>query len=189
MTACPTNVGTGLRVSVMLHLPALKLTGEIEKALRAARDMRLAIRGLYGEGTEASGDFFQVSNQTTLGRSEQEIVEEFHNIILPEVIQYEKRARASLLAKNRTAIEDKVFRSLAILRSARTITSEETMFLLSMVRLGINLEVVPDVELLTVNELFLHTQPAHLQRMVKAALSPAQRGVARADLLRKRLGK
>ena len=187
LTACPTNVGTGLRVSVMLHLPALKMTGEIEKAFRAARDMRLAIRGLYGEGTEASGDFFQVSNQTTLGKNEQEIVQEFHDQILPELIQYEKRARASLLQRNRTAMEDKAYRSLAVLRSARTITSDETMYLLSLLRLGVNLGILADIDLRVVNELFLLAQPAHLQRMLKAELSPAQRGVARADLLRKRL--
>ncbi len=187
LTACPTNVGTGLRVSVMLHLPALKMTGEIEKAFRAARDMRLAIRGLYGEGTEASGDFFQVSNQTTLGKSEQEIVQEFHDQILPELIQYEKRARASLLQRNRTALEDKAYRSLAVLRSARTITSDETMYLLSLLRLGVNLGILSDIDLRVVNELFLLAQPAHLQRVLQADLSPAERGVARADLLRKRL--
>jgi protein arginine kinase len=187
LTACPTNVGTGLRVSVMLHLPALKMTGEIEKAFRAARDMRLAIRGLYGEGTEASGDFFQVSNQTTLGKSEQEIVEEFHDQILPELIQYEKRARASLMQRNRASLEDKAHRSLAILRSARTIGSDETMYLLSLVRLGVNLELLAGIELATINELFLLAQSAHLQRTLHAELAPAQRGVARADMLRKRL--
>ena len=163
------------------------MTGEIEKAFRAARDMRLAIRGLYGEGTEASGDFFQVSNQTTLGKSEQEIVQEFHDQILPELIQYEKRARASLLQRNRTALEDKACRSLAILRAARTITSDETMYLLSLLRLGVNMGILTDIDLRVVNELFLLIQPAHLQRMLKSDLSPEQRGVARADLLRKRL--
>lgn len=188
LTACPTNVGTGLRVSVMLHLPALKMTGEIEKVFRAARDMHLAVRGLYGEGTEASGDFFQVSNQTTLGHSEQQIVEEFRDQILPAFIQYEKRARQSLLAKNRLAIEDKVARALAILRSARLVTSEETMYLLSLVRLGINEGLVDNIQLRTVNELFLLCQPAHLQRILGQEMTPQERSQARAEFVRKRLG-
>ena len=104
LTACPTNVGTGIRVSVMLHLPALKLTGEIEKVFRAAKDMRLAIRGLYGEGTEATGDFFQVSNQTTLGKSEQEIIADFKNQVIPKVIEYEQSARR-MLVSDRTAAQ------------------------------------------------------------------------------------
>ncbi|RPI58933.1 MAG: ATP--guanido phosphotransferase, partial [Planctomycetaceae bacterium] len=115
LTACPTNVGTGLRVSVMLHLPALKMTGEIEKVFRASRDMHMAIRGLYGEGTEAQGDFFQVSNQTTLGRSEQQIVEEFRDVTIPHFIEYERRARQALLRRRTAAVDDKVFRALALL--------------------------------------------------------------------------
>ena len=188
LTACPTNVGTGLRVSVMLHLPALKMTGEIEKVFRAARDMHLAVRGLYGEGTEASGDFFQVSNQTTLGCSESQIVEEFRDRILPAFIEYEKRARASLLVKNRVAVEDKVSRGMAILRSARLITSEETMYLLSLVRLGLNEGFLDGVDSRTLNELFLLCQPAHLQRILGQEMTPQARSQARADYIRKRLG-
>jgi len=188
LTACPTNVGTGLRVSVMLHLPALKMTGEIEKAFRAARDMRLAIRGLYGEGTEASGDFFQISNQTTLGKSESQIVEEFVSQTIPHFIDYERRARDGLVAKRSIAIDDKVHRSLALLRAARSISSDETMYLLSLVRLGINLARITDVDIDTVNELFLLTQPAHLQRILGRQMGPAERGPARADYIRRRLG-
>jgi len=188
LTACPTNVGTGMRVSVMLHLPALKMTGEIEKVFAAARDMHLAVRGLYGEGTEASGDFFQVSNQTTLGCSEQQIVEEFRNQILPAFIEYEKRARASLLARNRIAVEDKIARAMAILRSARLITSEETMYLLSLVRLGINEGLIESVDPRTMNELFLLCQPAHLQRILGQEMPPQDRSQARAEYIRKRLG-
>jgi len=188
LTACPTNVGTGLRVSVMLHLPALKMTGEIEKVFRAARDMHLAVRGLYGEGTEASGDFFQVSNQTTLGCSERQIVVDFRERVLPAFIEYEKRARASLLTKNRVAVEDKVARALAILRSARLISSEETMYLLSLVRLGINEGLVEGVDPRTMNELFLLCQPAHLQRILGMEMPPQDRSQARADYVRRRLG-
>ena len=187
LTACPTNVGTGLRISVMLHLPALKMTGEIEKAFRAARDMRLEVRGLYGEGTEASGDFFQVSNQVTLGKSEQQIVEEFCSGILPQFIEYERRARKSLLARRSTAIDDKMQRAVALLRSAKLMSSDETLYLLSLVRLGANMERLKDVNLQTINELFLLTQPAHLQRILGREMTPEERAEARAEYIRTRL--
>ncbi len=187
LTACPTNVGTGLRVSVMLHLPALKMTREIEKAFRAARDMKLAIRGLYGEGTEATGDFFQVSNQTTLGKSEDQIAHEFIDEIIPQFIAYERRARESLLKNHRAELDDKVYRSLALLRSARLISSEETMYLLSLVRMGINLGRIDNVDLAKVNELFLLTQPAHLQKTHNQQMQPRQRSELRADTIRHRL--
>ena len=188
LTACPTNVGTGIRVSVMLHLPALRLTGEIEKVFRAARDMRLAIRGLYGEGTEALGDFFQVSNQTTLGRSEEAIVEDFRDHIVPQIIDYERQARQGLLLTRRAAIDDKAFRALGILRSARLISSEETLSLLSHVRLGVNLQRIPGLELAVINELFLLTQPAHLQRIHGREMTPDERSEVRAEFIRRRLG-
>jgi len=188
LTACPTNVGTGLRISVMLHLPALKMTGAIEKAFRAARDMRLAIRGLYGEGTEATGDFFQVSNQTTLGKSEQQIVAEFDQQMIPKFIEYERRAREALSRQRGTAIDDKIHRAAATLRAARVISSDETMYLLSLVRLGVNLNRLQDVALSTINELFLLTQPAHLQKMLNREMSPEERAETRAEFIRTRLG-
>jgi len=188
LTACPTNVGTGLRVSVMLHLPALKMSGQIEKTFRAAKDMKLAIRGLYGEGTEASGDFFQISNQTTLGKEEGQIVEEFVKSTIPQFIQYEARARKGLLADNSLGIDDKACRSISLLRSARTISSEETMYLLSLVRLGVNMGRISEVDMSTINELFLLTQPAHLQRILGKEMDARERGEARATYIRKRLG-
>jgi len=188
LTACPTNVGTGLRVSVMLHLPALKMTGEIEKAFRAAGDMHLAIRGLYGEGTEASGDFFQISNQTTIGKTEEQIGEEFRQQIVPRFIEYERAARRSLLQKRRLAVEDKVERAVAMLRAARMISSQETMYLLSLVRLGAHLELLAGIDIKTVNELFLLTQPAHLQRILNREMDPNERAEARAQFIRQRLG-
>jgi protein arginine kinase len=188
LTACPTNVGTGLRVSVMLHLPALKMTGEIEKAFRAAHDMHLVIRGLFGEGTEASGDFFQVSNQTTLGKTEEQIAEEFLGEMVPHFIQYERRARKSLMKRRSIAIDDKAQRSLALLRSTRLISSDETMYLLSLVRLGVNLRRIDGIDLETVNELFLLTQPAHLQRILDTEMAPEARAEARATYIRRRLG-
>ncbi len=188
LTACPTNVGTGLRVSVMLHLPALKMTGEIEKAFRAAHDMRLAIRGLFGEGTEATGDFFQVSNQTTLGKSEEQIVREFVTEMVPQFVAYERRARESLVQRRVLAVDDKAHRSLALLRAARMISTDETMYLLSLVRLGVNTGRLEDVNLKTINELFLLTQPAHLQKMLDKKLESEERAEARASYIRQRLG-
>ncbi len=188
LTACPTNVGTGMRLSVMLHLPVLKMTGEINKLFQAAKDMRVAVRGLHGEGTEASGDFFQVSNQTTLGRSEEQIAREFSEQIIPAFIEYEKRARQTLLAKRPASLDDKIHRALALLRSARVIQSGETLYLLSLVRMGANLGRLKDVPLATINELFLLTQPAHLQKILQQELSPEQRDEARATYIRQRLG-
>jgi len=186
LTACPTNVGTGLRISVMLHLPALKMTGEIEKAFRAARAMRLAIRGLYGEGTEAVGDFFQISNQTTLGKSEEQFVEEFRAMV-PKFIDYERRARQSLMRRQAVAIEDKVVRAGSVLQSAKLIGSEETMYLLSLLRLGVHVGLVASLTIETINELFLAIQPAHLQRIMGQDLSGPQRAEARATYIRHRL--
>jgi len=188
LTACPTNVGTGIRVSVMLHLPGLKLTGEIERVFRAAKDMRLAVRGLFGEGTEATGDFFQISNQVTLGRTEEEIIDGFKHMVVPKIIDYEHRARKALAADRLTALDDRVWRSYGILKNARTISSEETMLHLSHLRLGINLGRIKGIELSTINELFLLTQPAHLQKIHGTRLTGEQRSVARAELVRQRLG-
>jgi protein arginine kinase len=187
LTACPTNAGTGMRVSVMLHLPALKMSGQIEQAFRAARDMRLAVRGLYGEGTEAHGDFFQVSNQTTLGKSEDQIVREFLDSTVPQFVQYERRAREGLMKSNAAALEDKALRSIALLRSARIMGSEEAMYLLSLVRLGVSLGILTDIQPRVVNELFLLTQPAHLQRICGKEMEPSERGAARAEYVRRRL--
>src|SRR3954449_4719494 len=187
MTACPTNVGTGIRVSVMLHLPALKLTGEIEKVFRAAKDMRLAVRGLYGEGTEATGDFYQISNQTTLGKSEEDIISDFKHLVIPKIIDYEHHARRTLLNDRTIALDDKVFRALGMLRSARLMASEETLFLLSHLRMGINLGRVKDIDIRTINELFLLTQPAHLQKLQGKKLEGDIRRAARADFIRQRL--
>jgi protein arginine kinase len=189
LTACPTNVGTGLRVSVMMHLPGLKLTGEVEKAFRAAHDMKLAIRGMYGEGTEAMGDFFQVSNQVTLGRSEEQIIRSFLNDFVPNLLHYERKARQALLQHSATAVDDRIHRSAALLAAARRISSEETLYHLSMVRLGVNLQRLSAPDLKTVNELFLLTQPGHLQKLHGQELSETQRAEVRAEVLRKRLGR
>lgn len=186
LTACPTNVGTGIRVSVMLHLPALVLTKEIQKVFQALHKINLAVRGLYGEGSQAMGDFYQISNQITLGKTEQQIIQNVKDVI-PNIIQYEKRVRRALVKENRQRLHDQVSRAFGILQNAQTITSEETMHLLSSVRMGIDLGLVPGIEMPTVNELFIHTQPAHLQKIRNETLGSSERNVARATYLRQRL--
>jgi protein arginine kinase len=186
LTACPTNVGTGMRASVMLHLPALVWTKQIEKVFRALQKINLAVRGLYGEGSRASGDFYQISNQVTLGKSETTILGEIRDVI-PQIITYERQARTTLLRDSRQALHDRVSRAFGTLCSATMMTSEETMDLLSSVRLGVNLALLDDITIPTLNELFIHTQPAHLQKLMGSALDGEERNAARARYLRTRL--
>ena len=188
LTACPTNVGTGIRVSVMLHLPALKMTGEIEKVFRAAKELRLAVRGLYGEGTEATGDFYQVSNQTTLGGTEGQILEDFQGAVVPRIIDYEMQARRMLVNERTAALDDKIFRAIGVLKHARLLTSEEVLYLLSHARLGVHLGRINDLDINTINDLFLSTQSAHLQKHLGKKLDGDERRAARADYVRQRLG-
>ena len=188
LTVCPTNVGTGMRASMMLHLPALVMTRQIDKVFQAVSKINLAVRGLYGEGTQASGDFYQISNQPTLGKSELEIIENIERVI-PKIIEYERQVRDSLVEQRREMIEDKVWRAYGMLQTARTINSEETMDLLSAVRMGVNLKIVSDVEIATVNELFILTQPAHLQKMERSELNSPERDIMRATFIRNRLTK
>jgi len=186
LTACPTNVGTGLRVSVMLHLPALVLTRQIEKVFRSLQKISLAVRGLYGEGSQAMGDFYQISNQITLGRSEQELIKQVGDVV-PVLIGYEREARDFLVKESQETLHDRVSRAYGILRSAKTISSEETMHLLSSVRMGVNLGLIDDLEIPTVNKLFILTQPAHLQKLRGKPLDTADRNIARANYLRNHL--
>ena len=186
LTACPTNVGTGMRVSVMLHLPALVLTRHIEKVFQAVGKINLAVRGLYGEGTEASGHFYQISNQVTLGRNEEEIVKNVQDVI-PTIVGYEHRARQSLLAKDRKRLEDRVWRAYGMLKYAQLLPSDEAMMLLSAVRMGVHLGLLKDVSLRTVNEMFIYTQPAHLQKLTGRNLEPLERDVRRAEFVRTKL--
>jgi protein arginine kinase len=187
LTACPTNVGTGIRVGVMLHLPALVQTKQIEKVFRALHKINLAVRGLYGEGTQAFGDFYQISNQQTLGKSEQDLIRNLNDVV-PQIITYERSARKTLVDERRQLLHDQVSRAYGVLKTAHTISSEETMHLLSSVRMGINLGLIDDLAIPTVNELFIHTQPAHLQKIQGKHLEVDDRNIARASYLRSRLG-
>lgn len=186
LTACPTNVGTGVRVSVMLHLPALVLTRQIEKVFRSLQKISLAVRGLYGEGSQAMGDFYQISNQITLGRTEEELIQQVGEVV-PVLIGYERRAREFLVSQSHKDLHDKVSRAYGILSTAQTISSEETMHLLSSVRMGVNLGLIRDLEMPIVNQLFMHTQPAHLQKLRGVELDPDDRNIERAIYLRRHL--
>ncbi len=188
LTACPTNVGTGMRVSVMLHLPALVLTQQIEKVFRSLQKINLAVRGLYGEGSQAMGDFYQISNQITLGRSEPELIKQVGDIV-PVIIDYERQAREFLIKESREKLNDRISRAYGILRTAQTISSEETMHLLSSVRMGVNLGLIEGLEIPAVNEMFIQTQPAHLQKLTGSELDSDDRNIERARYLRNHLNK
>ena len=186
LTACPTNVGTGMRVSVMLHLPALGMTKHIEKVFNAVGKLGLVVRGLYGEGTKVSGDLYQISNQFALGKSEKEILSIIESVI-PRITSYERMARKALVMESKDQLEDRIWRSYGMLKAARMITSEEILQLLSQVRMGVNLGLIEDIEIQTLNELFVLTLPAHLQKLQGCELDSAQRNVIRASYVRKRL--
>ncbi len=188
LTACPTNVGTGLRLSVMLHLPALSMSGDLEKVRNATRDMGLAVRGIYGEGSESVGDFYQISNQTTLGKSDEMLLRELEDEIIPKVISYERHARATLLKKQNTIMLDEVHRAIGILSRARLMKVEEAMSLLSLARLGVLAGIIEDIEIGMLHTLMLQVQPAHLQRTLGVDLNQQQRRLARAEIIRSRLG-
>ena len=186
LTACPTNTGTGMRASVMLHLPALVLTKQINRVIQAIVKLGLTVRGLFGEGTEATGNFFQISNQVSLGRSETEIIDNIKRII-NQVIEYEQNARQALLSKNRNKLEDQVWRSFGVLQNARIITSSESIELLSNLRLGFDLDIIKGLSREVINELFILTQPAHLQKFEDKNLNPNKRDIKRAQLIREKL--
>ena len=186
LTACPTNVGTGLRASCMLHLAGLVMTKQVNKVLQAISKLNLAARGFLGEGTEASGNLFQFSNQQTLGQKEEEIVDGLERV-MRQVIEHEKEARAHLMEKKRTKVEDQIWRSVGSLKSARLMTSAEAMNLLSLARLGIDLGLIANLSKTELNSLFIFIQPAHLQKINKGVLNASERDEKRAELLRNRL--
>ncbi len=189
LTACPTNLGTGIRVSAMLHLPGLVLADQINPIIQSVNKLGLAVRGLYGEGTEALGNVFQVSNQMTLGETELTIVERLEKV-LAQIIEHEENARATLLEKKPKMIHNHIGRAYGILANAHSISSKETMNLLSLLRLGVEVGSFPGADAALVDELFILTQPAHLQKQHaqhSEKLSAEERDLLRADMLRERL--
>jgi len=186
LTACPTNIGTGIRVSAMLHLPGLVLAEQINPIIQSVNKLGLAVRGLYGEGTEALGNVFQVSNQMTLGESEGAIVERLEKV-LAQIIEHEENARGTLLEKKPKMVYNHIGRAYGILANAHSISSKETMNLLSLMRLGVDVNLFPGVDRALVDEMFILTQPAHLQKQHSEKLSAEERDLLRADMVRERL--
>jgi protein arginine kinase len=186
LTSCPTNVGTGIRASVMLHLPALVLSQQINRILSAITQVGLAVRGLYGEGSEALGNLFQISNQITLGQSEDEIIDNLHSVVR-QIIEHERAARQKLVQETKAKIVDRVSRSFGILSYAAIMDSKEAAQRLSDVRLGIDLEFIKNVSPTVLNELLVMTQPGFLQKTAGEKLSPEERDIRRAQLIREKL--
>jgi protein arginine kinase len=186
LTACPTNLGTGIRVSAMLHLPGLVLAEQINPIIQSVNKLGLAVRGLYGEGTEALGNVFQVSNQMTLGETEMTIVERLDKVLL-QIIEHEENARQTLLEKKPKVVFNHIGRAYGILANAHSISSKETMNLLSLMRLGVDLGLFPEVNRSLVDELFIVTQPAHLQKQFSDKLTAEERDLLRSDMVRERL--
>ncbi len=186
LTSCPTNAGTGLRASVLIHMPALVLLDEIQKVLKSIMQVGLNVRGLYGEHSEVMGNLFQISNQTTLGRSERDSIESLERVTR-QIIDTEERARERMLRDARVQIEDKVWRAYGTLRHCRSIHSREVINLCSAVRLGVALGLPGLPPLAALNQLLIVTQPAHLERSHGGELTPAERNVHRALLVRERL--
>ncbi len=187
LTACPTNVGTGMRASAMVHLPALVLSEQINQVIQAVNKIGLAVRGLYGEGTEALGNLFQVSNQITLGEKEEEIIARLHKVI-EQLIEREQNARQILLQKKPDTLLDHIGRGYGILLHAYSMSSKEALNLLSFIKLGIDLNFFPEECRQPVDELFIETQPAHLQKGSQQKLAAEERDALRAGIIRAKLG-
>jgi protein arginine kinase len=186
LTACATNVGTGLRVSVMVHLPGLVHNGDIRQVSDGLRHVRLSVRGGYGEGSEVGGDFFQISNSITLGLSESDTVKNM-DAHIRKVLEFEKKARETLLKEARSLLEDKIWRAYGLLRNARMLDSREAMGLISTVRLGVGLGIITGTRLSDLNEMLIMIQPMHLQMLYHKVMGPDERDWSRADYIRSRL--
>ena len=186
LTACPTNVGTGMRASAMLHLPGLVLSELINQVIQAVSKIGLAVRGLYGEGTEAMGNLFQISNQTTLGEKEDDIINRLSKVI-ETIIEKEHDARQVLLQKKPATLSDQIGRAYGVLTYAHAMASKEALNLLSIIKLGVDLGAFPEERRFSIDELFIETQPAHLQKSSQQKLNAEERDHLRAQIIRERL--
>jgi protein arginine kinase len=184
LTSCPTNAGTGLRASILIHLPGLVLTKEIGKVLQGIGQVGLTFRGLYGEGSEVVGNFFQVSNQTTLGKSEEDLLEHLQEMVT-RVIQYEVQARNVLMRDAPTLIEDKIWRAYGLLRFARSLSFEEVMNLLSGIRLGVSMNLLSGLRVYTLNKIMIYARNAHLEQAAGRPLQDAEADLHRAAYVRR----
>ena len=188
LSACPTNLGTGIRGSAMMHLPALVISSQMDKVVRAVNQLGMAVRGLFGEGSDASGSIFQISNQTTLGESEEGIIKHLHGV-LTTIVDQELNAREKLLETDPNKLFDKIGRAFGILQNGWLLNSGEAMNLLSLIRLGIDLGIFADTQRALVDRLFIECQPGHIQHAAKGAFEPTQRDVLRAVRLRAEFAK
>lgn len=186
LTTCPTNLGTGMRVSFSVHLPALSLTKQIEAVIKNLPTSEIAVRGFYGEGSESIGSILQISNQLTLGRTESNVVERMLDVAR-KLVKLEREARSRLLTENPVRLEDSVFRAVGILKNARIISSLESMDLLSTLRLGCEMGLVKEMSSIAINQLMVLVQPAHLQKIYQRELTPEQRDIIRAEFIRQNL--
>ncbi len=186
LTACPTNTGTGIRVSAMLHLPGLVIAEHMQQTITAVNKLGLAVRGLYGEGTEALGNVFQISNQMTLGETENDIIERLNKVVV-QIIENEENARPKSLESNPAKLSNNTGRAYGILTNAHVISSKEAKNLLSLLRLGLDLGYFPDMDPEVVDELFIVTEPGHIQFKEAKKMSPEERDIMRATQLRERL--
>ncbi|KYO67381.1 protein arginine kinase [Thermovenabulum gondwanense] len=186
LTACPTNVGTGIRASVMLHLPVLTLLKQTDRMFSAMAQLGLVVRGIYGEGTEAKGNLYQISNQITLGKTEEDIIEGLNSVV-KQIISSERQARRNLKNEDRIRLEDRILRSYGILTNARLLSSEEAMAHLSNVRLGIDLGIIKNLKPEEVNKLFMISGPAYIQKLNGKSLQPVERDIIRANFIRGKL--
>jgi len=184
LTACPTNLGTGLRASVMMHLPGLVVSDQMERVIRAVNQLGIIVRGLFGEGSDATGHVFQISNQQTLGESETQIIDRLGNV-LKTVIDHEINARFKYLEENRAKLLDKIGRAFGVLQNVHNISSNEAMNLLSLIRLAVDFNMLPEETRSDVDRLFIECQPGHIQYAAQAGIEPSGRDIARADKLRK----
>lgn len=186
LTGCPTNVGTGMRASVMMHLPALSMSKQLRRMTPAINQLGLVIRGIYGEGSEAIGNVYQISNQITLGKSEEDIVEDLESVV-GQLIEQERYARRLIVDQYGITLEDRIYRSYGIMSYSRIIETKDAAFRISDVRLGIDLGIIEGVSKNILNELLILTQPGFLQQYAKKSLTASERDILRAALIRERL--
>ena len=188
LTSCPTNVGTGMRASVMVHLPALTMIGYINGLLSTIGKLGIVVRGIYGESSQVSGNMYQISNQITLGQSEEDIIQSINSVVM-QIIEQERMARNKILKGSPIELEDKIYRSYGIFTNARMLSSNECLSLLSEIRLGIDLGIISNISTKDANELMIITQPAFIQKTVGRILEEKERDVKRAEIIRKHLMK
>lgn len=186
LTSCPTNTGTGMRASVLIHPPALAMEDQVARTIKRLAPSEMTVRGFYGEGSEALGHFYQISNQLTLGRTEAGILKRLHEVVA-KFVELEREQRQDLLAHERLKLEDKVFRALGVLERARILSSLEFMDMLSWVRFGVEMGLIDHIDPARLNELLVVAQPAHIQKLQRATLSAEERDIVRAKIVREKL--